>query len=107
MTKSYALNEVEKAMRLLLGKRQIKYIKSRTFTGDSKVQVIRRLVNIGIKTEHAASAYDRGAADSYYGRKINPHYTEGGVVVQAKEGTLEYQEYLKGWSENTDFKDWG
>jgi hypothetical protein len=55
----------------------------------------------------ASSAYDRGAADSYYGRKFNPHYIEDGVMVQIKEGAPEYQEYLKGWSENTDFKDWG
>lgn len=53
------------------------------------------------------NAYDRGSADSYYGRKFNPHYTDGGVLVQIEEGTPEYQEYLNGWSENTDFKDWG
>jgi hypothetical protein len=53
------------------------------------------------------NAYDRGSADSYYGRKFSPHYTDGGVQVQIEEGTPEYQEYLKGWSENTDFKDWG
>jgi len=27
--------------------------------------------------------------------------------VQIEDGTPEYWEYLKGWSENTDFKDWG
>jgi hypothetical protein len=57
--------------------------------------------------EEMTNAYDRGSADSYYGRGFNPHYTDGGVLVQIEKGTLEYQEYLNGWSENTDFKDWG
>ena len=39
------------AMEILLNKKQIKYVKSRTFSGPSKVQIIRNLINIGIKQE--------------------------------------------------------
>lgn len=31
-------------------------------------------------TEHG-SPYDRGSADSYYGRAVNPHYYIGGSIL--------------------------
>lgn len=52
------------------------------------------------------SLYDRGAADSYYGRRQDPHYYIG---VSRIESLSEEQiaEYRLGYSENTDYKDWG
>ena len=58
------------------------------------------------------SLYDRGAADSYYGRPRDPHwYPEGtyrGDRVEATE-ELDIREYMEGydWNEkNGDKKSW-
>ena len=56
------------------------------------------------------SPYDRGSADSYYGKRRNPHkYPEG--TGHGERVTLtdpeEIEHYMKGYSENNDFKDWG
>jgi hypothetical protein len=56
------------------------------------------------------SLYDRGSADSYYRRPKNPHwYPEGtyhgNVVADLTEE--EVKEYMLGYDENNDFKDWG
>ena len=56
------------------------------------------------------SLYDRGSADSYYRRPKNPHwYPEGtyhgNVVTDLTEE--EVKEYMLGYDENNDFKDWG
>jgi|688.fasta_scaffold898405_2 hypothetical protein len=56
------------------------------------------------------SPYDRGSADSYYGRRRNPHkWPEG--TGHGEKVTLtdpdEIEHYMKGYSENNDFKDWG
>ena len=44
-------NDTENAMSILLTQTQIKYIKSRTFAGPSKKEIVKRLVNIGIECE--------------------------------------------------------
>lgn len=58
------------------------------------------------------SLYDRGSADSYYGRGIRPHFWRNGdhsdevIVVEQRE----VEEYLQGFEDNTEagnFKDWG
>ena len=59
--------------------------------------------------------YDRGSADSYYGRKKDPHYyphgTYNGKRVEEFEMTVkEIAEYHKGFDDNEadgNFKDWG
>lgn len=59
--------------------------------------------------------YDRGEADSYYGRGCNPHYYVGATrMSQRIERESMTQEqikaYLAGYEENErngDFKDWG
>jgi len=60
-------------------------------------------------------AYDRGSADSYYGRGFNPHYYVGATyssdrVELADMTPEEIVAYTKGYNENEDagnFKDWG
>jgi hypothetical protein len=42
---------IERAMELLLSKQQIAYIKSRTFIGRSKREILRSLLNRGIAQE--------------------------------------------------------
>ena len=60
--------------------------------------------------------YDRGSADNYYGRPIDPHYhywpngTGHGFSIHLKEGEEGYDEYMAGYRENQEagnFKDWG
>lgn len=61
------------------------------------------------------SPYDRGGADSYYGRSYAPHYwpegTYNGEPVGYKDMTVEQvKEYYTGFHANEDadnFKDWG
>lgn len=64
-------------------------------------------------TRHGG-AFDRGSADSYYGRPIRPHYFVGGTYqsaeIAAVEGTPEYEAYMMGYEYNEahgDKKDWG
>jgi hypothetical protein len=62
--------------------------------------------------EHG-SPYDRGSADSYYGRRRNPHYYKGDtarseLVTELTEEEL--VEYHQGFDDNEasgNFKDWG
>ena len=59
--------------------------------------------------------YDRGSADSYYGRGYNPHFYKGDTYsserVTLKEMSVEeIVAYTKGFNKNEDdgnFKDWG
>ena len=59
--------------------------------------------------------YDRGSADSYYGRGHNPHYYEGGTGTSAKIEQKDMtpdqiSEYSAGYDRNEEigsFKDWG
>jgi hypothetical protein len=58
--------------------------------------------------------YDRGSADSYYGRGLDPHWwpmgTGRGLKIDLKEGEEGYDEYMEGFKDNQDagnFKDWG
>ena len=65
-------------------------------------------------TRHGGS-YDRGSADSYYGRPAKPHYFEGdtygSVLVEVVDPTNdEYMAYMQGYCDNNEagnFKDWG
>ena len=59
--------------------------------------------------------YDRGAADSYYGRGVDPHYFDGdtnrSLRVEEKDMTrVEILQYMRGYNDNEiarNFKDWG
>jgi hypothetical protein len=59
--------------------------------------------------------YDRGGADSYYGRPFNPHYFVGDTHFSDKVSLEEMSPeeivaYTKGYNDNEeagDFKDWG
>lgn len=59
--------------------------------------------------------YDRGAADSYYGRGYKPHYFTGPTYQSDRVELVdmtpeEITAYTKGYNDNEDdgnFKDWG
>ena len=61
------------------------------------------------------SPYDRGGADSYYGRPYAPHYwpegTYNGCLVPYEDmSTAQVKEYYTGYNDNEaagNFKDWG
>jgi hypothetical protein len=58
------------------------------------------------------SAYDRGSADAYYHRTEDPHYYKkdsySSERVEKKDMSDEQKaEYLLGYHETTDRKDWG
>jgi hypothetical protein len=65
--------------------------------------------------ERHGGPYDRGTADSYYGRGMNPHYYAGDTYnslrIELNEMTKEEIEaYRKGYEDNEtsgDYKDWG
>ena len=70
------------------------------------------MTNIQFDRNRHGGLYDRGSADSYYRRPKDPHwYPEGtyhGKKITITELTLEeIDEYNLGYSENTEFKDWG
>ena len=66
-------------------------------------------------TRKHGSPYDRGAADSYYGRPHSPHYWPNGTykgypVPYEDMTTAQVKEYYEGFHDNEDmgnFKDWG
>jgi len=70
--------------------------------------------HIEIDTRHGGP-YDRGSADSYYGRGRNPHYYVGntGTSERVTEKDMtpdEVEAYHAGYDDNEDsgcFKDWG
>ena len=60
-------------------------------------------------TRHG-SPYDRGSADSHYGRPLNPHYFSGGTYLseefREKEMTADQiQAYRAGYNWNERFGD--
>ena len=58
-------------------------------------------------TRHGG-CFDRGSADSYYGRPVEPHYYVYGTGTSEKVTNLtmeEVQEYLAGYAWNEQFGD--
>lgn len=59
--------------------------------------------------------YDRGKADSYYGRPFRPHFFTGAThrsleVLEKQMSVEEIAAYKQGYEDNEaagDFKDWG
>lgn len=61
--------------------------------------------------ERHGGPYDRGSADSYYGRAFDPHYFVGATyestrVSRAEMTPLEVAAYAAGYKENMDRKNW-
>lgn len=67
-----------------------------------------------IDTRHGGP-YDRGSADSYYGRNRRPHYFKGATysteeVIETDMTPEEIAAYNQGYDDNEaagNFKDWG
>lgn len=86
------------------------YIKLQTETEQEKV--VRALRGWQFDRKRHGCLYDRGSADSYYGRRPQPHY--GGVGGDSGPRVTdllaeEVQEYMAGydWNEiHGDKKDW-
>ena len=59
-------------------------------------------------TRHGG-AFDRGSADSYYNRPIDPHYfigrTYGSDPIKCQPGTPEFEAYMMGYEHNEQFGD--
>jgi hypothetical protein len=67
-----------------------------------------------IYDQRHGGAFDRGAADSYYGRARRPHYFTGATYssqeILLEEGAPAYDEYMAGYDFNEqcgDRKNWG
>ena len=80
-----------------------------TLLGDEKLFKVLESLN-EIEDRHG-TPYDRGRADSYYGRSYNPHKLvpneHGGHNRQKLTDPNEIESYAKGYRENTDAKDYG
>ncbi len=72
-------------------------------------QVVRALKGWQFVRENHGSLYDRGSADSYYGRPRDPHYGgvggESGPRVDQGLSIDEIKEYYAGYEYNEQFGD--
>ena len=67
-------------------------------------------MNVQFDRSRHGGLYDRGSADSYYRRPKNPHWYPEGTGIEPIVTDLteeEVKEYMLGYDENNDFKDWG
>jgi hypothetical protein len=75
---------------------------------SEKEKIVQVLKGPQFDRDHHGGLFDRGSADSYYGRPRNPHwYPEGtynGQVV-AKLTEEEIAEYHAGYDHNEEFGD--
>jgi hypothetical protein len=80
-----------------------------TLLGDERLFKVLESLN-DAESKHG-SPYDRGRADSYYGRRHNPHKlvpnAHGGHEHEKLTDPSEVEAYSKGYRENTDKKDYG
>ena len=80
-----------------------------TLLGDERLFKVLESLN-DAESKHG-SPYDRGRADSYYGRRHNPHKlvpnAHGGHEHEKLTDPIEVEAYSKGYRENTDKKDYG
>ena len=80
---------------------------------EEQLEIVRALRGPEFDRKRHGSLFDRGSADSYYGRTPNPHY--GGVGATSGERVLvtddrSVTEYLKGYEDNEQIglkKDYG
>ena len=78
----------------------------------SKEKTVRAMMGWYWLREKHGCLFDRGSADSYYGRRPSPHYGgvggESGARVEVTD-PLEVAEYMEGYRYNEQFgdkKDW-
>jgi len=80
-----------------------------TLLGDERL--FKVLESLEESESKHGSPYDRGRADSYYGRRHNPHKlvpnAHGGHEHEKLTDSHEVEAYSKGYRENTDSKDYG
>jgi hypothetical protein len=81
-------------------------------TEQEQEKVVRALKGWEFVRENHGSLYDRGSADSYYGRAPDPHYGGVGgdsgmrVKVMYKEAVEEYMAGYRDNEESGSKKDW-
>jgi hypothetical protein len=77
-------------------------------TLEQKEQVINALKGPQFDRRQHGALFDRGSADSYYGRARDPHYwpqgTAQGVPI-VKLNEAEVEEYLAGYDWNEQYGD--
>jgi hypothetical protein len=70
---------------------------------EEQEKVVRALKGWQFVRENHGSLYDRGAADSYYGRAPDPHYGgvggDSGIRVTVKDAEA-VAEYMAGYENN-------
>jgi hypothetical protein len=80
-----------------------------TLLGDEKL--FKFLESLDETEDKHGSPYDRGRADSYYGRSYNPHKlvpnAHGGHEYEKLTNSSEIEAYSKGYREETGRKDYG
>lgn len=80
------------------------YIAMMTHTEQEKI--VRALRGWQWQRDNHGCLWDRGSADSYYGRKPNPHYGGvgggSGVTVWVTD-ELSVAEYMAGYQDNEQF----
>ena len=70
-------------------------------------------VNMDSENMRHGGPFDRGMADSYYGRPLDPHYYVGNSITSEKRTALTDAELAAQYAghayndELADFKDWG
>lgn len=73
-------------------------------TDEEQLAVVRALRDWQFQRKNHGSLYDRGSADSYYGRPRNPHYGgvggESGPRVDQGLTIAEITEYYAGYEYN-------
>jgi hypothetical protein len=75
--------------------------------------IIQTLRGVQFDRDHHGGLYDRGSADSYYGRPRRPHWYPQGTYhgdAVTELTNLEIAEYMAGYDYNEqhgDKKDWG
>ncbi len=82
---------------------------------DLGLDIHKEIVKITKHDDRHGGPYDRGGADSYYGRGFNPHYYTGDThnsprVDEADMLQDEIIAYKAGYNDNEEageFKDWG
>ena len=67
--------------------------------------------DIAISRHRHGGPYDRGSADRYYGRPYNPHYYIDDTymsepITMERMTREEISEYMAGWNEEWDRKEW-
>jgi hypothetical protein len=73
--------------------------------------MLKEHIQTGYYNERHGGPYDRGTADSYYGREYDPHYFVGDTyntprIELAQMTVHEIVAYTAGYTDNRDRKEW-